>query len=244
MPVSTLNKVISLLVVGSLAMAALLVACWPRASAFLQANLEANAKLVGTTGVGLIGFLVFTESALFLGVLIDGAAELSVRPAVNRAVRSRCASRFFRLRRTFERTEKWETQMLDLAVGRHLCSGWGEFDERARQIATAIFFARASKDHLDWVASHHSTYHLATGFVVIVPFLCAAIFVGIIVPNGGSWAHITVYALLCLVAALVVCYLLLVLAVERYLYTFGATSRFAVLCLDKAFQSSLPPSTP
>jgi hypothetical protein len=241
MPVSTLNKVISLLVIGSLATAALLVSCWPLVSTFLTANV----KPAGISGIGLIGFLVFTASALFLGGVIDGVAELFIRPVVLRSLGGPHFCRFFGMRRMFEFAQKWETRTSNLVINRNLFSDWGKIDPQgARQIATAIFFARASKDHVDLVASHHSTYHLATGFVVIVPFIYAAILVSVIIPNGESWAHATVYGLLCLVGALVVCYFLLVLAVERYLYTFGATFRFAAICLDEALQRSLPPSQP
>jgi hypothetical protein len=142
-------------------------------------------------------------------------------------------SELIKHRQLFSEVDKSESQNSDSTLKIQSADPPKKPKRRTRQIATALFFGRATKDHLDWVTSHHSTYHLATGFLVTVPFIYVGVLARFVIPNAETWAHTTVFALLCLLAALIVCYFLLVLAVERYLYTYESTLRFVAVCLDE-----------
>jgi hypothetical protein len=134
MPVSTLNKVISLLVIGSLAVAALLIIFWTHVSSFLATN----TNLVGASGVGFIALLVFTASSLFVGAVIDGVAELFVRPLVHRSLRGGCLPRFCGLTYMFNIVTKWEARVSKLIRDRKLFSGVDEPETQKNDSASSV----------------------------------------------------------------------------------------------------------
>lgn len=231
MKLSNLNKIGALFIAGSIGVLWVFVFWGPEAASFL----EAHKDLANPLSAALGAFLLLPLSVL-AGLVLEGLAELTLRPLVGSSLRRRRLAVFFRQCEIWESTVRWQTVFLDLVSSRPFFSSVLEHPGGgvpSRQLASGIFHQNATKDQVDWLLSHYATYYLATSFgltLILIVALPIKLFL------AGCWSLVSLLvATLFLLASL---YAVLSLAIDRFLYTYFATFRFAALWLDGQETSS------
>src|SRR5437879_3774872 len=97
MPLTSLNRIVAILIVGSIPV----VWC-----IFRIMNIASFLNSAGSAGPVIVGFAILA-AAMIIGVLIDSISELFTRTLVNRARRSRLISRLFFQEETYNSFSQW-----------------------------------------------------------------------------------------------------------------------------------------
>jgi len=224
MPVSSLNKVISLFLVGALA---ILVAGYLFRDQVKLVPPDQTAG--GPLGAVVLGFLLLSASGL-AGALIDGIAELVVRNLIIlRTRRRRAWAQFFVQARMHDSVQHWKKHFIRLVSNKPeyaslICGQEKSPYDPTSQLAATIFFSEANEEHFEWLISHYATYYMATSFVVLLLLSTIA--------GVANLPKLEVdYIAWVVLASTLSCYILTSLAVNRYLYAHMTTYRFACLKL-------------
>lgn len=223
MQISSLNKVITLLIVGGAAMLWLGVLFWKAVSEFALKYKE----LGNAAGAVVAGLLLVAGSAL-LGSIIEGLTDITTRRLVKRAHRRLGWARLFGQAELHNSVAFWEGIFIGEAKKKVAFRPVLETRETTPlQLAAGMFYKYATKEHVDWVVSHYSTYYLATNYLVLFIMFAISVFWWLATRESSLslWFGTSF-------AFLVAGYSTWSLAVDRYLYTYLEAFRFAVLCLD------------
>ncbi|OIP35773.1 MAG: hypothetical protein COZ68_02880 [Deltaproteobacteria bacterium CG_4_8_14_3_um_filter_43_13] len=225
MPVSTLNKTIALFLVGILGVAWVVILAWKPLAAFIAAYPELSSP-AGSVALGSLSLAL----AAFVGSIIEGLTDVTVRRLVQAAARRERWARFLGQSRVHASSKYWENEFQQLATKQHLFESALERDFTSRaHVANGIFHAHASNHHIEWVISHYSTYYLVSCYLFVLGLF------GLLVPQLIVFLPEPrlIWTLGVLVALLVSAYALFALAVDRYLYSFQALFRFAAFWLSE-----------
>src|SRR4051794_16835019 len=109
MPLTSINKVVALFLVGLIVIAALAVIFWPQEMEFAKHT----SWLANPAGAVALGLLLLASSSFF-GALSEAIAEIFVRRIIGRTRESRRLARFFRQSREFDRLKTWEIALAEL----------------------------------------------------------------------------------------------------------------------------------
>ncbi|MCI5151085.1 MAG: hypothetical protein D3916_17170 [Candidatus Electrothrix sp. MAN1_4] len=226
MQLTTINKIISYLLVGSLA-AALITLGFKEA---IPDKLPEGGKIIAP--------LIFLASAAFLGCVIEGTRDLLAEFIL---------APLKRLSASEEIQTPWIMTALGLSkdlkryrLSRRLFSQaledkkekYPEVVETNRReplnfFAVSLFFEKVKPESLNWAASHYATYVLASGFLTLAalagPFWC-------IYNHTIPCQYVVLWF-----AAL---YSLARLSISMYLYTWEVTFRHGYIILKDAAQSA------
>lgn len=226
MPFTSLNKVVTLFLVGSLALGWVVVVWW-------AAFLNLLRQLEGAPGSAMaVASAVFIALAGAAGVVIDGLADIVVRKPLKWVARRRNAARLFWQTSLFDSMDSWRLWLESAsqwhASGRPAAKDLPHPEARSFQLAAGLFQQHASQHHFEWVISHYSTYYLATSSSLVLALSCIIpirwSLLGSLSVADAAWL---------LVAITVLLYASLSLAVDRYLYTYVASFRFAALWAEQ-----------
>lgn len=227
MPLTRFNKVVGLFLVGGAALVLLVAIWWGTLSPWVKRGAE-NATIF----TGVLSSLLLLAAAGAVGVAVDGLADVSIRRAIKKAARTAAGAKFFGQGDLFTSVYCWRKWFESLTVSHPFFSHAGSDQTRHEvgsfQLAAGIFQQHSGVDQFEWVTSHYSTYHVATNFCLI---LAASAFVPVklaIIGILGPWTAVS-FSVLALIGAATSS----ILAVDRYLYTYVATFRFAGLWLHE-----------
>jgi len=186
LPLSSLNKIIAIILTGALFLVLLLLSADGEVLA-LSASIPDGFK--GTAPTILLSLPVI----LLFGAVVDAFADLTVRELLKGGVADLRKRRVMRLLRqdklraaenywgsafeaAIEFSPKWRNAnaMLKKNVGsgsREESRDTGDTYDKRSQLASAIFLKHSAKEQFEWVISHYSTFFLGTS-------LCVVVFVG------------------------------------------------------------------
>ena len=219
MPVPSLNKVVSLFLVGGLALACIAAVWWTKVLSFVGSAPQGALAIASALSIPLAGAA---------GVVVDGLADLLFRRAITKTSserNKRGLARLFRQDDDFESFDQWRTSF-DNARRIYLARRGDcpeEMDERvtSKDTATGIFLTSASPHLFEWVISHYAMYYLATSSsVVLIAGLALPIRLVLTTPESPMRVALVVPILFSVWASLG-------FAVDRYLYTYEAIFRFS-----------------
>jgi hypothetical protein len=216
MPITTLNRVIAIFIVGAV----------PVAWLYLRwGGLIPNFGSVDTVFSAILAIPL----TAFFGLVVDGAAD-PVRYLIKRAVNwDRLCLWSWLHEDELAKLRKWngEIQALSNAgvIKIRVADKPGEADEfSAMNFAAGYFLANASKEQIAWLNSHYSTYSLATSFALL-GFVISALDTWLFVDwNTGALEF---------VAATVAAILLIGTAFDGYVYSYQLAARFTVIHLHQ-----------
>jgi hypothetical protein len=225
MPISSLNKVIALLIVGSIALLWIGILFWTPLSEFAL-----KYKDLGNAGGAVVAGLLFLAGSALVGSVIEALTDLTVRPLIKKARRQRSWARFFGQAVLHDDLAFWELFFREKAERNELFQHVVATQEPALgRLAWGILHKNSSKEHADWAATHHAMYYLAANLSVLLTLVAFSAFPMVAARGLGLLAFFLV------AAVFVPCiYLLWSLAIDRYLYTYLVTFRFGVLYLSEA----------
>ncbi len=224
MPITSLNKVISSFLVGILGVALFALPFYQTIFQYMT-----SITILATPSAAVaVGFLLFAVSSL-VGAVIDSVADVSIRDiVVHSAGKNTPLARCFLQGHLAESSKYWEVKLVEICEKSPKYRVFVADPLKSRySIGSAIYFAKANKDLFEWVYSQYASYYLATNFVVIV--LCGQTVAFINAAQIGVLGLAGISML-----GFIVCYLLISLSIDRYIYTNLVMHRFACIYLIEA----------
>jgi hypothetical protein len=226
--INTLNRIISLFLVGGLALLALVFFREGQIRAILSGNAISPGSGPAMAIVLTVGLLSLTA---LVGAIVDALGNLTVRRLI-RGILSRklLFARAFFGTAEFREFNQWRRvfrEALNASQRHQTLSGR---EELVDSFAASLFFDTAEGGHSEWFTQHHSIYYLASNFVVVLSL---------------SALYASVYNTYAVAGwSLAGAYLLTTFALDKYLYTYQMAFRSAYLALGKELGSNLEYSAP
>lgn len=233
MQLTTINKIVSYLLVGSLATAFLIGLFIDQPIPKLIAN---NSTLI--SGASVILSVTFLSLAALVGCIIEGISSTWTRRILQGVVEKK---RFhwilyiFGLSRDLQRYE-FCRQQFHATLHQDNSKSYSEvmdtLDEASHSLATGLFFDKSKSDVISWVSSHYATYVLASGFLTLV---------SVAGPSWYGFASFRIgsqYLMPSILVWLISLYALISLSVTMYLYSYEVVFRQAYLIVKNSISVS------
>lgn len=239
MSIPSLNKVVSLFLVGGLALVFALafvgVAWWKELQPLVDGASNGAIAIASALSLPLAGAA---------GVVVDAIAHILFRRPL-RATSTKPGRQgfalFFRQDDDFTSFDRWRESFViahkTFLAKRPDCPE--EFDSRvtAKDIAAGLFLRHAPPQLFEWVTSHYAMYYLATSS-------CVVLVAGMLFPIRLLIAHPhSPTGLMLFVAILLFVVVSLIFAVDRYLYTYESVFRFSTQWLYDEVRKAPPATT-
>ena len=228
MPVTTLNKIIHLLLTGTLVLMALAGVLLVQGVIPSIPPLSASAYL-SSPAVVFLATLLIVPVVLLIGLITDGLTHILVRRHTEAVMKHPWV-----LAITFTAFDYEQYLAHDRTIQPLLDS---ELDSETmvetpaargrlrRSFATGIFLKTANKDAIDWAIQHYSMYLFATsGVLVVFAILLWAPFA-----TRLAWPARTAL----IAGDALALWVLAHSSIEKYLYTYEVTYRHAILVLKE-----------
>lgn len=229
MQLNTLNRVISLFLIGGFVV--FLIAVLFREGIAARVQIFASQHSFGlgwapAAGVFLAAGLL--SATALAGAVVDAIGNLTVRRLIRKVLgRRRFLARLFLCTGEFDEQDRWRKAFRDALKGCEKHKPIADKEDLLNPLSAGLFLRTAGKEHAEWLTQHHSMYHLSADFVVVL--LITAIF---------SWSRDLPQLAFGSVAA---AYLLTTFALDNYLYTYQLSFRNAYLELkDEPEQVPVP----
>src|SRR5271157_1234855 len=221
MPVTTLNKIVSIFLVGGLVLLFATILHW---SGFRYLAEHLNQAVVPTEVTALLVAGAFVLAAL-AGAVAEAVSDVTFRRIVRAIAANAAVATAFGQRFSFLRTSRWRARFMDSWVKGKPCVE--PLD--AGSLAAAYMYQTGTTEHIQWVTNEYATYILACDFAAAV--LLALGDVTVLRLAGGISGNRYASAL---GAGATVIYALLVLAVGRYIYAYEIVYRQGFVQLEKS----------
>ena len=215
MQLNTLNRVISLFLIGGFVIVLATASLTTQISGFLKLH-PVDSSWGPAAGVFLaVGLLSVTALA---GTIVDAVGNLTVRKVIRRWLgKRRLGSRLFLCGSEFNETQRWKGIFEEALNSSPRYKSLADSRDVFNSFSAVLFFRTAEKEHAEWLIQHHSIYHLSADFVVILAGLCVFLWTrGLLISAALS--------LLC-------AYLLTTFALDNYLYTYQISFRNAYIAI-------------
>lgn len=222
MQLNTLNRVISLFLIGGFVVVMAVVAS--------EAHIEPLLKRYATMSAPAATFMAVALLSLtaLAGTIVDAFGNLTVRSWIQKTLaKNREVARLFWCVSEYDEYACWREVLRGALVNNRnhaRLSG----DDMIKAASAALFFRTSGKEHTEWLIQHYSMHHLSANFAIIL-IACAGwtFFVGAYAISGAS--------ILC-------AYLLTTFALDNYLYAYQVTFRNAYLALHNLPTSFATPN--
>jgi len=232
MQLNTLNRVISLFLIGGFVVVLAAASLREEIGKFLVQH-PFGPGWGPTAGVFLaVGLLSVTALA---GAVVDALSNLTVRRFIRKVLaKNRFTAWIFLCAGEFEEQDRWREAFKSVLRDNSKYKVLGEEKRMINPLSAGIFFRTAEKEHAEWLIQHHSMYHLSADFVIIL--------IAIVVFAWLRELHGVAYC--CVGGA----YLLTSFALDNYLYTYQLSFRNAYLVIkdkpEPEVATGLEDSTP
>lgn len=169
MPLTTTNKVINLLLVGSLVLLVLALTIISNIGGVNVRNdvLEFFADLPSILAVS--GAFILLPVVVLFGAVIEGIAGFTIRPVIRKIQKHRKIALLFGRPKTFDDLMNQKNQYVALLKKTALYFHLIDKDQPEKYLsAVGILFNTASTEHVQWTLQHYATYNLVSQFIVVM----------------------------------------------------------------------------
>lgn len=223
---TTLNKVISLFLIGGLVLLVLAFVVWDVSGPLrLSREMADLMKQAGPALLAVIGGLLVVSLATVLGVACEALTDLTVRRALKEIGRRPSVAAFFGQGNLLAEHDYWRDAFNSTVWGndklRMPLAGYKE-----HSLAVAVFYRSAPAQAIEWVQSHYATYILATNLAFLS--LAAEVYV-VVGAFSGLYQWVTVFVVTCVLVIL--SYAFVSHALDRYLYSYQFPMRHGAIAL-------------
>lgn len=224
MQINTLNRVIALFLVGSFMVVLAIFVFRGKIDGYLDTH--PNAKALSPAAATLVAVGLLPVTAL-LGVIVDAFGNLTVRRGIKRLLfERRTGARLFFCAREFDEKEEWKKLFREgLIQSERYKLLRGRLDLLS-PLSAGLFFRTAKREHNEWLVQHLSMYHLSANFVIIA-------MLGFVLALYRCSAGLAI-------ASFLTGYLLMIFALDQFLYCYQIAFRNAVLELIQTEGKSEP----
>jgi len=228
MQLTTINKVVSLFLIGGLVLLAVVCLSWKELDkALIQGSTFYDfLQSKGQTLLVIAGAVSLLALAAAVGAVVDTLASFTVRPWLRRCANHRGLAAFFGQPHSFDDFSFWRDRFRSLMKSRYRYKSLEEHLEGHEiTMAAAIFFKTAGQGLVSWAESHYAVFVYATNLVFlslllpIVPFVLRR--------DQASGMPLCAYFAL----AIALGWVFSSMAVDRFLYTHEVSFRQASLIL-------------
>lgn len=237
MPITTLNKVINLFLVGGVAVFFIGLLHWQQFK-----SLAMGGAPSGDSEFWVVAALLFFPVTALLGAVIEGISGFTVQALLKKSRTSSRVAKVFLQHRAKDCLSVWRERLLIVAKDDQKYKWLLESDPQREEpwfihsAAAGIFLQSAGPGHLEWLVQHYSTYVLASNMGLVVAATYVYIPFARIVSGLGLWwpvlAPLNLFQVLLVMSALLVSFWsLCVFGVGRYLYSHEYTARHFALWL-------------
>lgn len=218
MPVSTLNRIVSMFIVGGVPVV------WYVLHHFDWFELPPDSPV-------LTGFILIPVTATF-GAVAEGVADFWRELIIKPAGHDRKLAVRYRAESGFDKLLMWRTALkalmkddrIKLVDAVTLCPSTPP-SVRLNDYAAGVVLKNGSKEQVDWVNAHHSAYALASALAVVCFCVGAAELVYQACTSPTFWLFPEAFGIG------LVCYLMTCFATDMWLYSYVIACRFAALQL-------------
>lgn len=231
MQLTTINKIISYLLFGSLA------------AALIALHFKEAFPNKLPDGTGLVMPLIFLSVAVCLGCVIEGIRSVLAHHIIQAILNPINADEdnihwtttSLGLSQSFKNYQlchkQFETAFLQ-SESQSYPEVFADLEVSLRSFATGLFFSKSNSDAINQVNSHYATYILASGFLILV---ITAPFWYFLLPFKISYG----YLLLIVPFWFVALYSLTGLSLNMYLYSYEVVFRQAYITLKDSAQKRI-----
>lgn len=235
MPVTTLNKVIALFLVGGVV-------------AFLATGLHweqvypLSSSATNDSGFWIFfAFLLLPVSAL-MGAIVEGLSQVTLQNFLKRARSSKAVAKLFGQRRAHECLNKWQDHLATLVTKDSIYQWLAPVDDAdkpwaLRSTAADFLLQSARPGKLEWLVQHYATFVLASNLACVIALAVIYVLVGNLAAAFGVWWPVLAWATTAQIIALLATavfafWALCSLSISRYLYSHELSARHMSLCLS------------
>lgn len=229
MQLTTLNKVVSLFLVGGLVLLAVICLFWQELDNALPATggLSIFVERKGQALLVLAGALSLLALAAAVGAVVDTLASLALGHWLRKCTSHRWLAVCFGQRHSFDDFDFWRKRFGSLVKTQEpLKTFLSEVPGHELSLGAAIFFKSSSQGLISWAESHYAAYLYATNLAFLSFLTPIALFASRRNQQLSGWAlgsDITLSIVLGLVFSS--------MAIDKYLYTHEVSFRQASLVL-------------
>jgi len=242
---TTLNKVVSLFLVGGLVVIGLMAILLQHLDTIeLPQGLRDLAEAGGEGFFAVIGGLLLLPIAAVAGAVCEGLTDSTIRRLVKWMTKRRVLVKFLCQGKILEAHDFWKARFRDAVKKTESLREFPDHDHD-HGLAVGLLYHQSSEQAITWAESHYSTYVLVSNFAFLalvaqLYLLAAGIFGWLQWPSIG-WASLAVVAVL---------YSSLGLSLDRYLYSYQVALRQAAVSLlmgsdasqaQETYNSVVPP---
>jgi hypothetical protein len=160
--VSTLNKIVSIFLVGGLTLLASVCILWNHFGPFtLSNNLVTLLTACGDGLLAIAGGLLFISLAALAGTVTEALTDATTRKLIERASGRKWLAALFMQSEMFEARRFWKERFEIVASQEDLFSGF-PLDTHGPALAAGVFYETAQEENLHWLESHYATFLVLT----------------------------------------------------------------------------------
>jgi hypothetical protein len=221
---TTLNKVVSLFLIGGICVIGIALIAWRHFGPLTPSKeLEALLKLTGSNTLAVIGGLLVLSLAAVCGTVCESLTDVVIRPRVIRAAKSKkwCA----RLGQSgaFKYHRFWRTEFRRVVLADRTYRSF-PYKRNIHGLAVGMLYSSKQGESIAWGESHYSTYVMSSNLALLSGMLFfyvlgLTVFGWCTLASGIIWI-VASFALFCVLFAL---------SLDRYLYSYQVAMRQSVV---------------
>jgi hypothetical protein len=168
---TTLNKVVSLFLVGGIVVLGITTFAWRHFGPFkVSTELRSVLEALGDNTLAVVGGLLAISLAAVFGAACESLANLTVRLLIKRVARSQEWSRRLGQLGTFEYHRFWLGQFTRVVLVSETYKYFPK-GENDHGIAVGILYASKQAESIAWAESHYSTYVMSSNLTLLAGIL-------------------------------------------------------------------------
>ncbi|HEX3532014.1 MAG TPA: hypothetical protein VH988_33565 [Thermoanaerobaculia bacterium] len=227
---TTLNKIVSLFLVGGLVIFGIgAILLHQFGVDRLTDAIEPLAGEGGKTLFVVVSGILLLPVAAFAGAVSEGLTAMIIREPIRWIVRKNWALVFLRQTHAAKSYSFWKERFAEVAAASETLSGF-PLGVNDRGIAVGLLYDKKLDSAIQWAESHYSMYVLASNFAFLSVIATVYLLLTGTWPNK-AWSILTAAGML---------YALLGVSIDRYLYSYEVALRQGTLSLHA--QSTSPSS--
>ncbi len=222
MQITTLNKIINLLLVGTWVTLAIVWCILTRTWGIDKSRIKEVAEIFGSPVVVLVVTLFLLSATVFVGMIVNALSTLILKPFLKKAITHQAIMRLTRNKKDWE-DHNFFVNEFNRHFRRSERYGHVATEEPDNQsLACALFFQTANKENIDWLIQHYSLSILAMDYVFVLLWL----------PILVVFMPLTIWYQAGFILLIIICtYALISTTIDRYLYSYEVVYRHGIIVL-------------
>jgi len=221
---TTLNKVVSLFLIGGICVLGIAVIAWRHFGPLTPSKqLTELLKLAGSNALAVIGGLLVISLAAVCGTICESLTDATIRRLVKRVSRSKKWCFRFGQAGVFKDHRFWRAEFRRALSADRTYRSF-PYNRNIHGLAVGILYGSKQGESIAWGESHYSTYIMSSNLTL----LSGILFLYVLFITVIGWCTLASGIIWTLVALVSFC-ALFALSLDRYLYSYLVAMRQSVV---------------